>query len=490
LPPRRKKGGGWRWLLALAVLAAAAWFWWHHEHPAKVIRAPVKALAPRLRPFVVVPESPAGFPRPVRDVFEAQVALARRAISPGSIDAALGSQTRAAISVFQEIQNLPRPALLDTNTRARLMLDAPLLTTYTVTTNDLARLQPLGKTWLAKSQQTALDYETELELVAEKSHSHPELIRRLNPGRELDEHCGRHGFENSRRGISNSRRTRRRSRSFICRGNFWRRLTRRRTCSRIFRAASRRTSRNGRSANCTWSSSRRTRITRSIRSCFPNRPRRRPSDHKLILPPGPNNPVGVAWIGLDKTGYGIHGTPAPEQVGRTESHGCFRLANWDAEYLYGWIGSCRCGRAVIGMPVVVRAVNPNHGAPIPKRRANYHCRLAGFGLIVVQIQQRKFMAIGIGLIIAIVLLVVVLGLVGFVIGVYNKLVTMRNRYKNAYAQIDVQLKRRYDLIPNLVETPRATSSTNARRWRTSPRRATSPTPPRRPPPPIPATPAP
>ena len=61
------------------------------------------------------------------------------------------------------------------------------------------------------------------------------------------------------------------------------------------------------------------------------------------------------------------------------------------------------------------------------------------------------MAIGIGLIIAIVLLVVVLGLVGFVIGVYNKLVTMRNRYKNAYAQIDVQLKRRYDLIPNLVE---------------------------------------
>jgi LemA protein len=52
---------------------------------------------------------------------------------------------------------------------------------------------------------------------------------------------------------------------------------------------------------------------------------------------------------------------------------------------------------------------------------------------------------------AIVLLVVVLGLAGFVIGVYNKLVTMRNRYKNAYAQIDVQLKRRYDLIPNLVE---------------------------------------
>jgi len=58
----------------------------------------------------------------------------------------------------------------------------------------------------------------------------------------------------------------------------------------------------------------------------------------------------------------------------------------------------------------------------------------------------------IGLIIAAVVVVCLLGVVGFVIGGYNKLVTLRNRFKNAYAQIDVQLKRRYDLIPNLVET--------------------------------------
>ena len=50
------------------------------------------------------------------------------------------------------------------------------------------------------------------------------------------------------------------------------------------------------------------------------------------------------------------------------------------------------------------------------------------------------------------LVVVAIFLAMFVVGIYNKLVTMRNRYKNAYAQIDVQLKRRYDLIPNLVET--------------------------------------
>jgi lipoprotein-anchoring transpeptidase ErfK/SrfK len=73
---------------------------------------------------------------------------------------------------------------------------------------------------------------------------------------------------------------------------------------------------------------------------FPESPEAQAVGRKLILPPGPNNPVGVVWIGLDRPGYGIHGTPAPEQVGRTESHGCFRLANWNASYLAQllWVG--------------------------------------------------------------------------------------------------------------------------------------------------------
>ena len=54
---------------------------------------------------------------------------------------------------------------------------------------------------------------------------------------------------------------------------------------------------------------------------------------KVLLPPGPNGPVGVVWIDLSKPHYGIHGTPEPESIGRSESHGCVRLTNWDAARL-------------------------------------------------------------------------------------------------------------------------------------------------------------
>ena len=58
-----------------------------------------------------------------------------------------------------------------------------------------------------------------------------------------------------------------------------------------------------------------------------------------IFPPGPNNPVGTVWLGLSLPGYGMHGTPSPGTIGRAESHGCFRLANWNAEKLYELVRS-------------------------------------------------------------------------------------------------------------------------------------------------------
>jgi len=66
-----------------------------------------------------------------------------------------------------------------------------------------------------------------------------------------------------------------------------------------------------------------------------------------IWPAGENCPVGVAWMGLNLPGYGIHGTPRPESIGYTGSHGCFRLANWNAARLFAM---CKPGTRVLVEP--------------------------------------------------------------------------------------------------------------------------------------------
>ncbi len=54
-----------------------------------------------------------------------------------------------------------------------------------------------------------------------------------------------------------------------------------------------------------------------------------PSHSKARIAPGPNNPVGTAWIDITKEHYGIHGTPEPSRIGHVQSHGCVRMTNWD-----------------------------------------------------------------------------------------------------------------------------------------------------------------
>jgi lipoprotein-anchoring transpeptidase ErfK/SrfK len=337
--PRRKRHGGLGWLVILIILAGAIYFFWRHESSRKSVPVKIVISKAQPKPIVVLRQSPADFPRPVNDVLEAQIALARRGISPGSIDAALGSQTREAITVFQELENLPLTAKLDADTRAKLTLDAPILTTYIVTTNDLARLQPIGKTWLEKSQQSALDFETELELAAEKSHSHPLLIEKLNPnvkwtnipaGTVLQIPDVNYPEPSDKAAFV----TIHLSENFLEAFDEDTNLLAHFPCSIAAKVEKRPV---GELHVVVIAPNPNYTVDPEL---FPESDELQAIGHKLILPPGPNNPVGVAWIGLDKTGYGIHGTPNPEQIGRTESHGCFRLANWDAEYLLklAWVG--------------------------------------------------------------------------------------------------------------------------------------------------------
>ena len=358
-----KKGGGGldRWLAVLLLLAVVFCIWkfstpkksaHKHKHaktptvqvepplivPVAPTRVSPENISPGPVPPVVEPGTN-GFPRPARGTLEAQIALSRFGISCGSLDGALGSQTRAAIGAFQRQRHLPETGLLDSNTRPALTLDAPPYTTYTVTSNDLARLQPVSPTWLGKSQQTALDYENILELVSEKSHSHPKLIKLLNPdadwtnmvaGTSLVVPAADYPDPDDKAAfivISLSAKT---LEAFDENTNLLAHFP----CSIARRVEKRpvgdlHVAAVAPNPNYTFDP-----------SVFPEEPEAQLIKTKLVIPPGPNNPVGTVWISLDKPGYGMHGTPKPEDVGRTESHGCFRLANWNAEYLLKlvWIG--------------------------------------------------------------------------------------------------------------------------------------------------------
>lgn len=343
-------------LVFVCLIACGVYIFWRHEHPQRAfarqpdtngnVSLPAEALVPIQRPsqssspspspssepLVVSQQAPSDFPRPVHDILEAQIALARRAISPGSIDGRPGSQTREAISVFQETENIPVTGELDDQTRSNLTLTAPILTSYTVTTNDLLSLQPLGNTWLAKSEQSSLAYETELELVAEKSHSSPTLIRKLNPdvnwsnisaGTVLQIPDVAYPDPDSKAAFVVIHLSDRYLEAFDDDTN----LILHFPCSIAQKVEKRPVGELHvvviiQNPNYTVDP-----------ELFPESDELQKIGHKVILPPGPKNPVGVAWMGLDKPGYGMHGTPNAQQVGRTESHGCFRLANWDAAYL-------------------------------------------------------------------------------------------------------------------------------------------------------------
>lgn len=272
-----------------------------------------------------------------------QIALAAQGISCGSIDGLAGGQTEAALRAYQSQQGLEVTGRPDTATLNRLQPAGLRLTTRQITEADLTRPHPVPTTWVGKSHAMRLEFETVLELVAEEAQSHPKLIRQLNPSVDFNQiragtvltvprlespalrHAASIRINLSQRWL----------RAYDDHGT----LRLHFPCS-IGRIAEKRPVGTlqvlvtVKDPNYTFDP-----------AVFPESAEAREIRTKLIVPAGPNNPVGVAWIGLNRPGFGIHGTPSPEQVGRTESHGCFRLANWNAELLRRCVGP--------GTPVVI-----------------------------------------------------------------------------------------------------------------------------------------
>lgn len=278
-------------------------------------------------------------------VAEWQIALDRQNFSPGCIDGKLGTQTRMAIMAWQESHGIRVDGVMGPETEQTLIgTNTQWFMEYTLTEQDINGLAPTPATWKGKSEQESLPHETLLERIAERFHATQQFIQALNS--EVDFTRATAGQMLS---VPNVIVTAGDDKALTIRIDLRRkilvaygendRIIGFFPCS-ISRdkqkvpAGELRVAVHAPNPNFTWDL-----------QVFTESPESQTISSKLIIPPGPNNPVGTYWLGLSLPGYGIHGTPKPEEIGKTESHGCFRLANWNVEKL--------AQMADVGTPVIV-----------------------------------------------------------------------------------------------------------------------------------------
>lgn len=318
---------------------------WHPQpsspHPSAV-SAPARPPSPP-----AAPPEPADSPgRLARDaIFAIQIRLDRAACSPGGIDGRWGGKTASALAAWQEMNGLPATGRPDDETLRRLGgPDDTLWTTFEPAESDRASLRPYPAGWPERAALDAMGFVTLRELAAERFHLYEAALEALNPGVAWPDPAPgtvlRVPNVRARRLPPVARIEILIGRKLLRAYGEDGRLVAQFPCSIAANAAKRPVGQ-----------------TLHVRACaenpeytfdpalFADDPNAAGLRKKLRIPPGPNNPVGLAWIGLDLPGYGIHGTPAPEKISQTESHGCIRLTNWDALRLLAAVRS--------GIPVAV-----------------------------------------------------------------------------------------------------------------------------------------
>ncbi|HEU4375384.1 MAG TPA: L,D-transpeptidase [Telluria sp.] len=267
-------------------------------------------------------------------VLRTQIMLDRAHFSSGEIDGMAGSNLRQAIIGYQKAKGIDGGGAMNAATWTALNADsADALTTYTIADADVAGpFQTIPEDMAEKAKLTALGYESAIEALGEKFHASPALLKRLNPGADLTK-AGEQivvpnveGTEPLPKGgkivVDKSSRT----------------LTLLDTSGKAIAQFPASTgSEHDPLPVGNW------KVTGiSKNPTFHYNPKlfwdAEAGEKKATIPAGPNNPVGVAWISLSKPHYGIHGTPVPAAIGKTQSHGCIRLTNWDVTALTASVG--------------------------------------------------------------------------------------------------------------------------------------------------------
>jgi len=263
-------------------------------------------------------------------VLRVQILLDRAHFSPGEIDGRFGASTRGAVAAFNLAKKTNAGARVNAATWKALNLDtAPAIVAYSLTEADIAGpFTPIPEEMADKAKLPALGYENLAEALGEKFHVSPALLVALNRGTKLDRagvviqvpNVTRPPLEKMPRMTILVSRKQGSVEAVDEHGVV------------IARYPATTGSAHDPLPLGKW----------KIKGVAWNPPYNYnpalfwdadASDKKEKLAPGPNSPVGVVWIDLSKAHYGIHGTPMPSTIGKTSSHGCIRLTNWDATEL-------------------------------------------------------------------------------------------------------------------------------------------------------------
>jgi lipoprotein-anchoring transpeptidase ErfK/SrfK len=297
--------------------------------PAPAAAAPAAVAAPAAAP---APAAPAvAFTPEVQRLLHAQVLLDRAHFSSGEIDAASGSNMKNALSGFQKARGVPVTGVLDAPTWAALSQDtAEMVVPYTLTEADTAGpFVAIPEDMAGKAALPALGYADAAEGLGEKFHVSPTLLARLNPGKDF----ARTGEQIMVPNVLGTEPLPKASKVMVSKAG--RILTVYDTAGKLIAQYPASTgSKHDPLPIGEWKING---VARHPKYHY--NPKlfwdAKTGDKKATVPAGPNNPVGTTWIDLSKPHYGIHGTPVPRTIGKTESHGCIRLTNWSVQEVAG-----------------------------------------------------------------------------------------------------------------------------------------------------------